>query len=128
MQVDGVLSVTLYAPYWMVNKTGFPLDYKASDANENTAAQHPKEGLVSCKLRRQTICEFWKHLLFVYLSDKFLNASGNKISAILDNCNWNQANLSLYQSYVTQGTKTRILLWKCLEILSKTFNAWDHKF
>ena len=40
-QKDGVLYVTLYSPYWMVNQTGFPLDYKPSDGKEVDAVQHP---------------------------------------------------------------------------------------
>ncbi|EDO29134.1 predicted protein, partial [Nematostella vectensis] len=30
-QNDGTMNVTLYSPYWMVNKTGMFLEYKASD-------------------------------------------------------------------------------------------------
>ncbi|XP_066022142.1 intermembrane lipid transfer protein VPS13C isoform X9 [Pocillopora verrucosa] len=36
---DGTMSITLYCPYWMVNKTGLYLEYKAPD-NE-TVIPHP---------------------------------------------------------------------------------------
>nr|XP_039248521.1 vacuolar protein sorting-associated protein 13C-like isoform X1 [Styela clava] len=37
---DGYMKMTLYSPYWMVNETGFPLDYKAGEDN---ISQHPEE-------------------------------------------------------------------------------------
>lgn len=38
--LEGFMQVTLYSPYWMINETGFPLDYRASEEN---IIQHPEE-------------------------------------------------------------------------------------
>ncbi|XP_076814167.1 intermembrane lipid transfer protein VPS13A-like isoform X3 [Clavelina lepadiformis] len=40
---DGVMKITLYSPYWMVNKSGLTLDYKSSDENEKNAIQHTED-------------------------------------------------------------------------------------
>nr|CAB3267621.1 vacuolar protein sorting-associated protein 13A-like [Phallusia mammillata] len=65
----GMMRLTLYSPYWLMNKTGLPLDYKASDDNPEKAVQHQEN--------TQDV------ILFSYTSKSFL--SKNKFQ--LRTCN-----------------------------------------
>lgn len=68
---EGFMKITLYSPYWMVNETGFPLDYKAGD----DVTQHPEE--------KQDF------ILFSFTSKSFL--SKNKLQLRVCNSNFSDS-------------------------------------
>ncbi|XP_052084958.1 intermembrane lipid transfer protein VPS13A-like isoform X11 [Mytilus californianus] len=52
---DGCMDISVYSPYWMVNKTGQDLFYKASDGEDFTTHGHDNLDIVMFSFKQKTL-------------------------------------------------------------------------